>query len=265
MTIEGESYQVVDCQKIGKCVLHFLDRPVVAEVVGKVAKGKVDAERRHTLRTFHTGTHVVFAACRRVLGPHIWQNGAKKTEINAHLDVTHFASLTKEEEMEIENEANRIILEGHPIQKYFMDKAEAEKQFGFRLYQGGIVPGNNLRVVNIEDTDVEACCGTHCDNTNEVGWIKIFKTSRISDGILRLYYVAGKKVLPMLNAETKVINHLKDMWGINQTEIVPTAERIFKDYRRFENESVKQKEALLKLQVSSFLSSKSDRVLIDST
>lgn len=167
--------------------------------------------------------------------------------------------------MEIENEANRIVLEGHPIQKYFMDKAEAEKQFGFRLYQGGIVPGNNLRVVNIQDTDVEACCGTHCDNTNEVGWIKIFKTSRISDGILRLYYVAGKKVLPMLNAETKVINHLKDMWGINQTEIVPTAERIFKDYRRFENESVKQKEALLKLQVKSFLESKSDRVLIDST
>jgi len=49
----------------------------------------------------------------------------KKTEVNAHLDVTHFASLTKEEEMAIENEANKIILEGHPIEKYFMDKAEA--------------------------------------------------------------------------------------------------------------------------------------------
>jgi len=48
-----------------------------------------------------------------------------------------------------------------------------------------------------------------------------------------MYYVAGKKVLPLLNAETKVINHLKDMWGINQQEIVPTAERIFKDYRKF--------------------------------
>jgi len=69
----------------------------------------------------------------------------------------------------------------------------------------------------------------------------------------------------MLNAETKIINHLKDMWGINQTEIVPTAERIFKGYRRFENESVKQKEVLLKLQVRSFLDSKLDRVLIDST
>jgi alanyl-tRNA synthetase len=60
-----------------------------------------------------------------------------------------------------------------------MNKSEAEKTYGFRLYQGGVVPGNNLRVVNIADTDVEACCGTHCDNTSEVGWVKILKTSRI--------------------------------------------------------------------------------------
>jgi alanyl-tRNA synthetase len=96
LTIKGQTYQVLDCQKIGKCVLHFLDKPVTEDVVKKTAKGTIDAERRQVLRTFHTGTHIVFAACRRVLGPHIWQNGAKKTEVNAHLDVTHFASLTKE-------------------------------------------------------------------------------------------------------------------------------------------------------------------------
>ena len=54
-----------------------------------------------------------------------------------------------------------------------MDKAEAEKIYGFSLYQGGVVPGNSLRVVNIEGVDTEACCGTHCDSTAEVGWIKI--------------------------------------------------------------------------------------------
>jgi len=95
--IEGEVYQVLDAQKIGKSVLHFLDKPVPADIIGKTVKGKIDAERRQVLRTFHTGTHVVFAACRRVLGPHVWQNGAKKTETNAHLDITHFASLTKDE------------------------------------------------------------------------------------------------------------------------------------------------------------------------
>jgi len=89
-----------------------------------------------------------------------------------------------------------------------MDKAEAEKQYGFRLYQGGIVPGNDLRVVHIEDTDVEACCGTHCDNTSEVGWVRLLKTSKIQDGIVRLYYVAGLKTIEILNKESEVINKL---------------------------------------------------------
>lgn len=70
------------------------------------------------------------------------------------------------------------------------------------------MPGNTLRVVNIEDTDVEACCGTHCDNTSEVGLIKLLKTNRISDGILRLYFVAGERSLKCLTAQTSVLNEL---------------------------------------------------------
>lgn len=81
-------------------------------------------------------------------------------------------------------------MKGNRIKKYFLDKAEAEKEFGFTLYQGGVVPGNNLRIVNIEGVDVEACCGTHHDSTSDVGWIYIIKSQRVSDGIVRLYYCA---------------------------------------------------------------------------
>lgn len=83
-------------------------------------------------------------------------------------------------------------MSGLNINKSFKDKSEAEKQYGFTLYQGGVVPGNNLRVVEIEGTDVEACCGTHHDKTSQVGWIKMLKSQRVSDGIVRLYYVAVK-------------------------------------------------------------------------
>lgn len=136
----------------------------------------MDRARRTQLRAHHTGTHIIFASCRKVLGPHVWQHGAKKTPEQAHLDITHYKALTHEEEMAIENEANRIISQCTQINKSFMDKTEAEKQYGFSLYQGGIVPGNNLRVVDIEGIDTEACCGTHADNTAEVGWIRVVKT-----------------------------------------------------------------------------------------
>ena len=187
------TYKIINAEKVGKAVLHYLDRPLEGYIEmfkGKKVSVTIDEDRRKQLQSHHTGTHIVFASCRKVLGPHIWQHGAKKTIDQAHLDITHFQGLTKEEEMEIENQANRIINNCSTITKSFMDKAEAERLYGFHLYQGGVVPGNELRVVNIEGVDTEACCGTHCDSTAEVGWIKIIKSQRISDGIVRLYYVA---------------------------------------------------------------------------
>jgi len=207
--VEGieEPFKIVNAEKVGKVVLHILDRelPNWEALKGKSAHVCIDAERRQQLRAHHTGTHIVFASCRKVLGPHVWQNGAKKTIEGAHLDITHYKSITKDEERAIENEANRIINNCHTINKYFMDKAEAEKKFGFHLYQGGIVPGNSLRVVNIDGVDTEACCGTHCDNTAEVGWIRVIKSQRISDGIVRLYYVAHERAISVLNDEHEIL------------------------------------------------------------
>ncbi len=79
-----------------------------------------------------------------------------------------------------------------------MDKAEAERNFGFTLYEAGVIPGNNLRIVQIEDADVEACCGTHIDNTSQVWLVKMIKSHRISDGIGGLYYFAVNYFLSLV-------------------------------------------------------------------
>ena len=106
-------------------------------------------------------------------------------------------------------------MESININKYFMNKKDAELNYGFSLYQGGVVPGNNLRIVQIENTDVEACCGTHCDNTAEVGWIKMLKSYRISDGVLRLEYVCFERALEELNIETEIISELSIILSCN--------------------------------------------------
>lgn len=258
LTIDGESYNVLTCEKVGKCVLHILDKPLpnsdISHYIGKGAHGSIDQSRRKQLRNHHTATHIVFAACRRVLGPHIWQAGAKKTVEQAHLDITHYTSLTREQEQAIENEANKIVLQGKSIKKGYMDKKEAELEYGFRLYQGGVVPGNQLRVVNIEDTDVEACCGTHCDNTSEVGWIKLIKSSRIADGTVRLYYVAGEKTITRLNKEYNVLTDLQDKWNVPLDQIVMTGDRFFNDFKRLDNENNKKDRRILSLQAKYVLS-----------
>lgn len=86
ITIEGfaEPFNVIEVTKVGKAVLHLVDREIPSEgensdIIGRKVSGHVDEKRRSQLQAHHTGTHIVFAACRNVLGPHIWQAGAKKT------------------------------------------------------------------------------------------------------------------------------------------------------------------------------------------
>jgi alanyl-tRNA synthetase len=255
LVIDGTTYQVVDAQKVGPCVLHFIT-PALAGLeghAGKAVTGEVDRTRREQLRNHHTATHIVFASCRAVLGPHVWQHGAKKTVHEAHLDITHYNSLTFEEMRAIETEANRIVHRCKPISKGFMAKDEAEKKHGFTLYQGGVVPGNSLRVVDIAGTDTEACCGTHCDNTAEVGVIKITKSKRVSDGVTRLYYVAGENALRALGAECEILYKLRREWGVDMDDIVPSGERFFDGYKKMQVTVSKQSSRILDLSIKCLL------------
>lgn len=247
--IEGE-FVVVNALKVGKVVMHVLDKEIEEDdIKGRSVVVSIDDKRRDALRSHHTGTHIMFAACRKVLGPHVWQNGAKKTTESAHLDITHFKSLSKEEEQAIENEANRIITKCATINKGMMNKAEAELEYGFSLYQGGVVPGNELRVVNIEGIDTEACCGTHCDNTAEVGWVRILKTQSVQDGVIRLYYCCKEKAIDVLNTEQNILNGLCKSWGIEQSHIIQTADRFFNTSKQLGDKVKKQDLQILDLQM----------------
>ena len=87
IVIESETYNVVNVEKVGKVILHILDRPLAkdnSELIGLTVQCSLDQARREQLRNHHTGTHVMFAACKQVLGPHVWQHGAKKTIHQAH-------------------------------------------------------------------------------------------------------------------------------------------------------------------------------------
>jgi len=258
MYIDGVKYYVKDCMKVGPCVLHVIEPPLPEQASfddfkGKSVRGVVEETRRAQLRNHHTATHIVYASCRKVLGPHVWQAGAKKTVDQAHLDITHFTALSHADMQAIETEANRIVHQSKPITKGFMPKDEAEKKYGFHLYQGGVVPGNELRVVNIADIDTEACCGTHADNSSEVGLIKLIKSSRISDGIVRLYFVAGEHALSLLAHQNGVLDSLVDSWGISEADILPTAARFFDGYKKYKDLVAKQNTQILDLTMKAFL------------
>jgi len=108
-------------------------------------------------------------------------------------------------------------------------------------------------VVDINGVDTEACCGTHCDNTAEVGWVRIVKTSRISDGIVRLTYVANERAIEVLNEERDMIQNLCEQWKIGKGDILKTANKFFKDYKKLNELTSQQDQKILNLQLKFML------------
>jgi len=182
--------KVVHVDKIGNIVVHKVEGEMQA-VTGKLITSTIEERRRRRLQRHHTATHIVNGAARSVLGNHIWQTGAHKGADLARLDITHYADLTHEELDKIELLANETVLSATKVNSSVMARNVAEKRYGFRLYQGGAVPGKDIRVIKIGDFDVEACGGIHCKNTLEVGAIKILRTRRIQDGVVRLEFISG--------------------------------------------------------------------------
>jgi alanyl-tRNA synthetase len=205
--------EVVDVARRGPWVLHRLERPAPWRA-GERVRGRVDPVRRTQLMQHHTATHLLNGALREVLGPHVWQAGAYKGPEVARIDVTHYRPLSKEELKRIDRRVNQVVREDRPVKSYFEGRGEAERRFGFSLYQGGAVPGKELRIVEVEGFDVEACGGTHCTHTSEVGGILILDVERIQDGVVRLSYASGDRALDLRNERDDVLKEAARRLGV---------------------------------------------------
>ena len=182
-------FVVVDVNKHGDIVVHELQGGMPKE--GETVSCVLDSKRRIGITKHHTSTHILNSSSRNVLGSWVWQHSAFKEVDHARLDITHHSALTDEEVAKIEELANAKVKENIPVIIENFDRGAAEQKYGFRIYQGGMVPVKSVRIVSIEDFDIEACGGTHVKSTKDVDLIKITRAKRIQDGVVRLEFVAG--------------------------------------------------------------------------
>lgn len=225
-----DNMRVVDVFKQGKVIVHELDKQSNFKLNQQV-KCKIDRERRMQLAQHHTTAHIINAAARRVLGSHVNQASAYKDMDKGRIDITHYKALTNEEINSIEKEANRIVAEKIPLYARFMSRTEAEKTFGMNIYQGGVVPGKELRIVEIPEVDVECCGGTHLKNTFEAGNIKILKATKISDSVIRIEYVAGKASMQMEDKETNLLEEAAKLLNVDKKLVPSRARELFEIWK----------------------------------
>ena len=208
---------VTDVVKHGRIVIHTLDGKIPEQ--GKTVKCRVDMARRKNITAHHTCTHILNASARKILGSWVWQHSAFKDDGHARLDITHHSALSDAEVAQIEMEANSVIRENLKVSINELERGDAEQKYGFRIYQGGVVPVNAVRIVKIGDVDVEACGGTHVSRTGDAGLLKIVRTDRIQDGVVRVEFLAGIRALEYVQKQEGAISEISASLGADRHKI----------------------------------------------
>ncbi len=228
-TLNGQ--RVIDVFKQGGIIVHKLEEKPIFKAGDKV-EGVVDFERRKQLTQHHTSTHIVNAAARKVLEMHANQASARKDIDHAYIDVTHYEAISDKELEQIEKEANAIVQRRIKTELRFVPRDEAEKKYGAIIYQGGVAPGKMLRIVNIPKVDVEACGGTHLNNTAEAEEIVLLKSAKVKDGVVRIYFTAGNAARRIKEVEAERIKEISDLLKVKPEEIPSRAEELFEKWKK---------------------------------
>ncbi|MFH0904475.1 MAG: alanine--tRNA ligase [Methanobacteriota archaeon] len=252
LSMEDFVANVVNAQNMNGVIVHETDSDFGFKK-GDTVKGKIDWERRLAHMRHHTATHIVNESAKAVLGKHIWQTGAQKSTDRARLDLTHYKRITDDEFREIELLANRAVMRNQPVHIDWMDRVEAEKKYGFVLYQGGVPPGREIRILRVGN-DVEACGGTHVSNTGLIGPIKLIKTERIQDGVERIEFSAGEAAVKRVQERDELLNKSSYALRVSPEHLPDTVNRFFNEWKEFKKENERLKAELAEARVKGMMS-----------
>lgn len=206
---KGLVVRISDVQKTkdGKFMhIGLVESGVIA--VDDLVDAAIDTARRQAIARSHTATHLLQKALRMVLGTHVEQAGSYTDADHVRFDFTHFAAVTPEELVKIEDIVNDAIFAAYPVITEEMPIDEAKKRGAMALF--GEKYGSTVRVVQAGDFSIELCGGTHLTNTAQAGMFKIISESSVAAGVRRIEALTGKGVLNFLQEkQTLILNTAK--------------------------------------------------------
>jgi alanyl-tRNA synthetase len=159
--------------------------------VGDHVRTVVDQERRDAIRRNHTGTHLLHAALRQVLGTHVKQAGSAVHPERLRFDFSHFAPVADEELAEIETIVNRQVLADTKVEAIEDVPIDVAVNEYHAMALFGEKYGDKVRVIRVGDFSTELCGGTHTQATGEIGLVKIMREESVSSGVRRLEAITG--------------------------------------------------------------------------
>jgi alanyl-tRNA synthetase len=238
----GARFRVEDTQKHADAILH-IGRLVSGSLSkGAAVKAQVDnALRRATIQN-HSATHLLHAALRQVLGPHVQQKGSLVNEHRLRFDFSHGGALTADEIRKIEMLVNEQIQANHQAQAQTMSLQDAKKSGAMALF--GEKYGDRVRVMTMGDFSVELCGGTHVIRTGDIGLFKIVSESGIAAGVRRIEAVTGMTALNQLYQMEAKLDRIGGVVKADHDQIETKVLQLAERNRELEKEMQKLKSRL---------------------
>ncbi len=215
---------------------------------GRIREGErlhltVNAATRQDAARNHTATHLVHAALRDLLGPHVKQYGSLVGPNRLRFDFAHFRPLSSRDIDEIESTVNEEIRKNESVSTEVMSIQDAVAKGALAFF--GDKYGEQVRVVSVESFSKELCGGTHCRQTGEIGLFRIVSETGVAAGVRRLEAQTGSGAYNQIKTLEGEVRQLSDLLKVGQSEIVARTRKLLtqlKDKER-ELEDVKLKMA----------------------
>jgi len=214
-----------------------------------------DADRRARIMRNHTGTHLVHATLRNILGTHVKQSGSLNAPERLRFDFSHFAPVDHEELRDIEQQVNDEIRLNSQIETGVMSIEEALNS-GALAFFGDKYPESNVRVVTIPDPrsprgffSKELCGGTHVKRAGDIGVLKIVSEESVAAGVRRIEAVTGLGALEHYQHQAQTLRELAGRLNVGEDNLLASVEKLTTSARQLEKdlEAQKRKGALNQL------------------
>src|SRR5208283_2027803 len=201
-----------------------------------------DAERRARIMRNHSGTHLVHAALRNILGTHVKQAGSLNAPERLRFDFSHFAPVGQEELRDIEQQVNEEIRVNTQIETGVMSLEEALNS-GALAFFGDKYPESNVRVVTIPDPRAprgfyskELCGGTHVHRIGDIGVLKIVSEGSVAAGVRRIEAVTGIGALEHYEKQAQILSQVASRLNTSEDSVLATVEKLSATVKQLEKE-----------------------------
>ena len=192
----------------------------------------VESPRRQGLRQHHTGTHLLHAALRKVLGTHVTQAGSLVAPDHLRFDFSHAGAVKDGEIEQVEDLVNEQVQANVSVDGIEMDLEDALKSGAMALF--GEKYGQRVRVIRIGEFSTELCGGTHLDHTGQIGVLKVAAEGAVASGVRRIEAVAGQAALESIGRTDAALREAGEILKISPLDVPARLRKLLDDQRTLE-------------------------------